>query len=118
MDRRITNRRISGVDVGAPHVAFFATRGTFELVGLAGFGADHCRRRIPQHGRLLVRFSHKRLDVWSFENEAVLIWAIVAGRHAVSFTAAIDTPAGAQFDGDGAALLIGYQSAMDGGRAD
>ena len=28
------------------------------------------------------------------------------------------SPAWAQFDGDGAALLEGYQSAMDGSRAD
>ena len=41
MDRRITDRRIEGVNVGAPHRAFFATGGTFEFEGLAGFETDH-----------------------------------------------------------------------------
>ncbi len=40
MDRCITDRRISGVDVATPDVALFPTGGTFEFVALAGFGAD------------------------------------------------------------------------------
>jgi hypothetical protein len=35
MDRRITDRRIDGVDFGAPHRDPFAIGGTFEFVGFA-----------------------------------------------------------------------------------
>ena len=118
MDRRIADRRIDGVNVGAPYRAFFTPRGTFEFEALTGFEADHGSRHIPQRRCLVLGFSHYGLGVWGFENEALLIRAIRAGRDAVSFTAAIDGPALAQFDGDGAALLIGYQSAMDASGAD
>ena len=118
MDRRITDRRIDGVNVRAPHRAFFATRGTFEFERLAGYEADHSSRRIPQHRCLVLGRAHDRLGVWSFENEAVLICAIRAGHDTVSFAATIDSFARAQFHRDGAALLEAYQSAMDAGRAD
>jgi len=118
MHRRVTDRRIERVGVRAPHRALFAGRRTFEFVGLAGFESDHPGRSIPQHWCLVLDVAHDRFGVWSFENEAVLIWTIRAGCDTVSFTTAIDVPASAQFDGDGAALLEGYQSAMDAGGAD
>src|SRR6185436_7194823 len=118
MCRRITDRRIDGVNVGAPHRSLCAIGGTFEFVCFTVSATNHRGRCIPQHRGLIVSFSHERLSVWRFENEATPIEAIGTGRHAVSFTAAIDRTGWVQFDGHSAALLKVDQSAMDGGGAD